>query len=384
MGRAPLDIETCNKKRDSHSQGAKGQEGRAKGDSLCPEDDARGSTGTSGSRGRGVKSWRCPRARGSTGAHRCDGTRTTRRLDDSRAHPPGRIRRGDGMRWDQGAGSPPTRTPGKPSRRDTTLTEGERMRGAGPVPVKGKAGERRRWMREVTDNRPGEEGRSAGRAMPTQRHTDLAGIRSRRRGRLAIETGRCKRRRAKSRPASRAGLKATQLATLVDAVARGDRWCSNIVCGYRRFRQGGARDGVEAQRQRWSEQVPRLVKAAAALPAGWPDDGERSRIGDKGKPRFGLLKARSRAATGPCILRLDLTFDRAGHPRTAEHRAKQRIPPVRRAPRSFGDLSAKGEARSSICKEGGEGSSPKKTKAPYRGARAKTGPRSMIQRQESS
>jgi bifunctional non-homologous end joining protein LigD len=186
---------------------------------------------------------------------------------------------------------------------------------------------------------------------------------------------------------------APQLATLVDAVPSGPDWLFEYKYdGYRLLLSTG--DGAATAWTRngndWSDKFRALIKAASALPAGCLIDGEAVALGENGKPDFGLLQATLKGGDADlAFYAFDLIVDQGEDISALPNiERKQRLAALLKAvpsPIIYGDhVLAKGEALfDAICKEGGEGIIAKKSKAPYRGARAKNWLKvKCIQRQE--
>jgi bifunctional non-homologous end joining protein LigD len=408
MARA-LDIETYNKKRDfSKTAEPKGTKARKKGDSFVVQkhDASRLHWDFRLELDGVLKSWAVPK-----GPSLDPGTnRLAMRTEDHPLDygdfegtiPKGEYGGGTVMLWDKGRWIPhPGKDPAKTIEEGHLhfTLEGERMKGEWVMfRLKGRPGEKgEAWMlKKVTDEFANEE---AGDSLVEQCLTSVTTDRTMaeiaagedvwQSNRGGKKGGRMKKQASVAPPP----FQAPQLATLVDAVPSGPDWLFEYKYdGYRLLLSTG--DGAATAWTRngndWSDKFRALIKAASALPAGCLIDGEAVALGKNGKPDFGLLQATLKGGDADlAFYAFDLIVDQGEDISALPNiERKQRLAALLKAvpsPIIYGDhVLAKGEALfDAICKEGGEGIIAKKSKAPYRGARAKNWLKvKCIQRQE--
>ena len=407
MARAPLDIETYNKKRDFKlTKEPKGKKGRAKGDSFVVQkhDASRLHWDFRLEMDGVLKSWAVPKGPSIDPDDKRLAVRTEDHplayADFEGTIPKGEYGGGTVMLWDQGRWIPEAGKDPKKTIEEGHLhfaLEGERMKGEWVMfRLKGRAGEKaENWMlKKVTDDFTG-----PGEALVEQHVTSVTTGRSMaeiaagedvwKSNKDGRQGGRAKRRTGPAPPP----FEAPQLATLVDAVPSGPDWLFEYKYdGYRLLLStaGGAATAWTRNGKDWSDKFRSIVKAASDLPAGCLIDGEAVALGKNGKPDFQLLQASLKGGGADLAfyafdLLVDQGEDVTGLPNLER---KERLAALLKgspAPILYGDhVIAKGEALfAAICKEGGEGIIAKKAKAPYRGARAKNWLKvKCIQRQE--
>ena len=412
MARAPLGIETYNKKRDfkltSEPKGKKGRGGRSKtgGDSFVVQkhDASRLHWDFRLEMDGVLKSWAVPKGPSIDPDDKRLAVRTEDHplayADFEGTIPKGEYGGGTVMLWDQGRWIPEAGKDPKKTIEEGHLhfaLEGERMKGEWVMfRLKGRAGEKaENWMlKKVTDDFTG-----PGEALVERHVTSVTTGRSMaeiaagedvwKSNKDGRQGGRAKRRTGPAPPP----FQAPQLATLVDAVPSGPDWLFEYKYdGYRLLLStaGGAATAWTRNGKDWSDKFRSIVKAASDLPAGCLIDGEAVALGKNGKPDFQLLQASLKGGGADLAfyafdLLVDQGEDVTGLPNLER---KERLAALLKgspAPILYGDhVIAKGEALfAAICKEGGEGIIAKKAKAPYRGARAKNWLKvKCIQRQE--
>jgi bifunctional non-homologous end joining protein LigD len=172
-----------------------------------------------------------------------------------------------------------------------------------------------------------------------------------------------------------------QLATLVDDVPPGDSWIHEFKYdGYRLLLAVG--DGVATAWTRngkdWSDKFKALIKAAAKLPAGCLIDGEAVAIDKNGKPNFQLLQSTLKDQHGANLVfyAFDLLVDRGEDIKKLPNIVrKDRLASLlagTSGPILYGDhIVGRGEEMfKEVCKLGGEGIISKKASATYSGTRS--------------
>jgi bifunctional non-homologous end joining protein LigD len=408
--RAPLDIETYNRKRDfSKTKEPRGRKIKGKGDSFVVQKHAATRLhwdfrleldGV-------LKSWAVPKGPSLDP----DEKRLAMHVEDHPLDygdfegtiPKGEYGGGTVMLWDKGHWHPdPRKDPSKTIEEGHLhfTLEGDRMKGEWVLfrlnPRPGERGEP--WMlKKVTDEYADPDDGDAlvdncvtsvttGRTM-----AEIAsGEDVWRSNRSGQKGGRAKRKAGKAPPSFRD----PQLATLVDDVPTGNSWIHEYKYdGYRLLLAVG--DGVATAWTRngkdWSDKFKPLVKAATRLPAGSLIDGEAVAIDDKGRPSFQLLQSTLKERQGANLVfyAFDLLVERGKDIRklpTTER--KERLAALLEGvptPILFGDhVVGRGEELfREICKQGGEGIISKKADAPYRGTRTRDWLKiKCIQRQE--
>jgi bifunctional non-homologous end joining protein LigD len=410
MARAPLDIETYNRKRDfAKTKEPRGRKLKGKGDSFVVQKHAASRLhwdfrleldGV-------LKSWAVPKGPSLDPGEKRLAMRTEDHPldygDFEGTIPAGEYGGGTVMLWDQGRWIPdPRKDPSKTIEEGHLhfTLEGERMKGEWvlfrPSPRPGEKGQP--WMlKKVTDEYADPDNGDAlvenGVTSVTTGRT-MAEIaagedvwRSNRRGHKG---GRAKKRAGKAPPA----FQEPQLATLVDEVPPGNSWIHEYKYdGYHLLLAVG--EGVATAWTRkgndWSDKFKALVKAAAKLPAGCLIDGEAVALDDEGRPSFQLLQSTLKDQKGSnlAFYAFDLLIDRGEDIRklpNIERKERlaallQRVP----SPILYGDhVIGRGEELfREICRMGGEGIISKKAGAAYRGTRTRDWLKiKCIQRQE--
>jgi bifunctional non-homologous end joining protein LigD len=397
--KAPLDIETYNRKRDfSKTKEPRGRKLKGKGDSFVVQkhDASRLHWDFRLELDGVLKSWAVPKGPSIDP----DEKRLAMRTEDHPLDygsfegtiPADEYGGGTVMLWDQGRWIP---EPGKDPKKTIEeghlhfTLEGERMKGEWVMfRLKPRPGEKAEpWMlKKVTDEFADPQNGDAlvdndvtsvttGRTM-----AEIAAgedvWRSKRGGNKA---GRAKKSAGKAPPA----FEPPQLATLVDDVPAGSGWLFEYKYdGYRLLLAVG--DGLATAWTRhgkdWSDKFKALVKAASKLPAGCLIDGEAVALDDSGKPSFQLLQSTLKESKGANLVfyAFDLLRDRGKDIRKLPQiERKERLEALLEgvsAPILYGDhVVGKGEALfAKICKQGGEGILAKRADAPYRGARTRS------------
>ena len=406
MAKAPLDIETYNKKRDfTRTAEPKGKKGKGNGDRFVVQkhDASRLHWDFRLELGGVLKSWAVPKGPSLDPATNRLAMRTEDHPldygDFEGTIPAGEYGGGTVMLWDQGRWIPhPDKDPSK------TIEEGhlhftligERMKGEWVMfRMKGRPGEKgEAWMlKKVTDDfADGEAGDALVEQCLTSVTTERTMADIAAGARASIKKG-AKGRVKQAANVTLPAFQPPQLATLVDAVPTGPDWLFEYKYdGYRLLLAtgGGSATAWTRNGHDWSDKFHGLVTAAAALPAGCLIDGEAVAPGENGKPDFGLLQATLKDGTADlAFYAFDLLVDRGEDLTTLPNiERKQRLAALLKvvpAPFLYGDhILAKGEALfDAICKEGGEGIIAKKASAPYRGARGRNWLKvKCIQRQE--
>jgi bifunctional non-homologous end joining protein LigD len=408
--RAPLDIETYNKKRDfSKTKEPRGRKLKGKGDSFVVQkhEASRLHWDFRLELDGVLKSWAVPKGPSLDP----DEKRLAMRTEDHPLDygdfegtiPKGEYGGGTVMLWDHGRWIP---APGKDPRKTIEeghlhfTLEGDRMKGEWVMfRLKPRPGEKAEpWMlKKVTDEYADPNDGDAlvdncvtsvttGRTMAEI----AAGEDVWKSNRGGQKGGRAKKSASKAPPP----FQEPQLATLVDDVPTGDSWIHEYKYdGYRLLLAVG--DGVATAWTRngkdWSDKFKALVKAAAKLPAGCLIDGEAVALDDEGHPSFQLLQSTLKDQKGANLVfyAFDLLVDRGQDIKKLPNiERKDRLasllagvsPPI-----IYGDhVIGRGEELfGAICKAGGEGIVSKKASAPYRGTRTRDWLKiKCIQRQE--
>ena len=408
--RAPLDIDTYNRKRDfAKTKEPKGRKLKGQGDSFVVQKHAATRLhwdfrleldGV-------LKSWAVPKGPSLDP----DEKRLAMHVEDHPLDygefegtiPKGEYGGGTVMLWDKGRWIPdPRKDPSKTideGHLHFTL-EGERMKGE--------------WVLFRLNPRPGERGEPWMLKKVTDEYADPADgdalvddcVTSVTTGRTMAEiaagedvwhskktggkTGRAKRKASAAPPP----FQPPQLATLVDEVPTGPGWIHEYKYdGYRLELAVG--DGVATAWTRngkdWSDKFKAIVKAAARLPAGCLIDGEAAALDDEGRPSFQLLQSTLKERQGANLVfyAFDLLVDRGEDIRKLPNiERKERLAALLKdvhPPILFGDhVIGRGEELfREICKAGGEGIISKKAGASYSGTRSRNWLKvKCIQRQE--
>lgn len=408
--RAPLDIETYNRKRDfSKTREPKGRRLKGKGDSFVVQkhqasrlhwDFRLELDGV-------LKSWAVPKGPSlDPGQNRLAMRTEDHPLDYGGFEgtiPKGEYGGGTVMLWDRGRWIPePSKDPSKTideGHLHFTL-EGERMKGDWVMfRLKPKPGEKAEpWMlKKVTDEYANaDEGELLVENCTTSVTTGrtMAEIASGadvwKSDRGGQKGGRTTRKAGKAPPP----FQEPQLATLVDEVPTGTDWIHEYKYdGYRLLLAVGEGAATAWTRtgKDWSDKFKPLVKAAARLPAGCLIDGEVVALDEKERPSFQLLQSTLKEEGGANLVfyAFDLLVDSGKDIRklpNIERKERLRVllegaPP----PMLYGDhIVGRGEAMfEAVCKQGGEGIVSKKADAPYRNTRTRNWLKmKCIQRQE--
>ena len=407
--RAPLDIDTYNRKRDfSKTKEPKGRKLKGKGDSFVVQKHAASRLhwdfrleldGV-------LKSWAVPKGPSlDPGENRLAMRTEDHPLDYGDFEgtiPRGEYGGGTVMLWDQGRWIPdPRKDPSKTIEEGHLhfTLEGDRMKGEWVMfRLKPKPGEKAEpWMlKKVTDDfADPADGDSLVDNCVTSVTTGrtMAEIASGedvwRSNRGGQKGGRQKQKASKAPPK----FMQPQLATLVDEVPAGDDWLHEIKYdGYRLLLSVG--DGVATAWTRngldWSDKFKALVKAAAKLPAGCLIDGEAVALDDEGRPSFQLLQSTLKGGRAPlAFYAFDLLVDRGKDIRKLPNvERKERLATLLKGvspPILYGDhIIGRGEEMfEAVCKQGGEGIISKKANASYSGMRTRSWLKiKCIQRQE--
>jgi bifunctional non-homologous end joining protein LigD len=408
--RAPLDIETYNRKRDfTKTKEPRGRKLRGKGDSFVVQkhDASRLHWDFRLELDGVLKSWAVPKGPSLDP----DEKRLAMRTEDHPLDygdfegtiPKGEYGGGTVMLWDHGRWIP---APGKDPRKTIEeghlhfTLEGERMKGEWVMfRLKPRPGEKAEpWMlKKVTDDFADPDDGDAlvdncvtsvttGRTM-AEIATGEDVWRSNRGG----QKGGRGRRKASAAPPP---FQEPQLATLVDEVPTGDSWIHEYKYdGYRLLLAVG--DGVATAWTRngkdWSDKFKALVKAAARLPAGCLIDGEAVAVDDEGRPSFQLLQSTLKEQKGANLVfyAFDLLIDRGEDIRKLPNiERKQHLAALLKGvqpPILYGDhVIGRGEDLfREVCKTGGEGIISKRAGASYKGTRSRDWLKiKCIQRQE--
>jgi bifunctional non-homologous end joining protein LigD len=410
MARAPLDIDTYNRKRDfAKTKEPRGRKLKGKGNSFVVQkhESSRLHWDFRLELDEVLKSWAVPKGPSLDPGEKRLAMRTEDHpLDYGNFEgtiPAGEYGGGTVMLWDHGRWIPdPRKDPSKTIEEGHLhfTLEGERMKGEWVLfrlsPRPGEKGQP--WMlKKVTDEYADpdhgdalvEEGVTSvttGRTM-----AEIAAgedvWRSNRGGRKG---GRAKKKSSKAPPA----FEEPQLATLVDEVPAGDSWIHEYKYdGYRLLLAVG--DGVATAWTRngkdWSDKFKALVKAAAKLPAGCLIDGEAVALDAEGRPSFQLLQSTLKDQKGAnlAFYAFDLLIDRGEDIRKLPNiQRKERLAALLKrvpAPILYGDhVIGRGEELfREVCRMGGEGIISKKAGTPYRGTRTRDWLKiKCIQRQE--
>src|SRR3954451_25392345 len=408
--RAPLDIDTYNRKRDfSKTKEPRGRKLKGKGDSFVVQkhEASRLHWDFRLELDGVLKSWAVPKGPSLDPNEKRLAMRTEDHPLDYGGFegtiPKGEYGGGTVMLWDKGRWIPePGKDPSKTIEEGHLhfRLEGERMKGDWVMfRLKPRPGEKAEpWMlKKVTDEYADPEN---GDALVDNDVTSVTTGRTMaeiasgedvwRSNRSGQKGGRAKKPASKPRPP----FQPPQLATLVDEVPTGNSWLHEYKYdGYRLELAVG--DGVATAWTRngkdWSDKFKALVKAAARLPAGCLIDGEAVAIDDDGKPSFQLLQSTLKESKGANLVfyAFDLLIDRGEDIRklpNIERKARlaallEGVPP----PILYGDhVIGRGEDLfREICRMGGEGIISKKAGAPYRGTRTRDWLKiKCIQRQE--
>jgi bifunctional non-homologous end joining protein LigD len=408
--RAPLDIETYNRKRDfAKTKEPRGRKLKGKGDSFVVQkhDASRLHWDFRLELDGVLKSWAVPKGPSLDP----DDKRLAMRTEDHPLDygsfegtiPAGEYGGGTVMLWDQGRWIP---EPGKDPKKTIEeghlhfTLEGERMKGEWVMfRLKPRPGEKAEpWMlKKVTDDYAEPDDGDAlvdndvtsvttGRTMAEI----AAGEDVWRSNRSGQKGGRGKKMAGKAPPR----FEEPQLATLVDDVPTGNSWLHEYKYdGYRLLLAVG--DGMATAWTRngkdWSDKFKALVKAAAKLPAGCLIDGEAVAIDDKGKPSFQLLQSTLKESKGANLVfyAFDLLIDRGEDVRKLPNsERKERLAALLDgvpSPIIYGDhvIGRREALLEQVCKDGGEGIVSKKASAPYKGTRTRCWLKiKCIQRQE--
>jgi bifunctional non-homologous end joining protein LigD len=410
MARAPLDIDTYNRKRDfAKTKEPRGRKLKGKGNSFVVQkhEASRLHWDFRLELDGVLKSWAVPKGPSLDPGEKRLAMRTEDHPldygDFEGTIPAGDYGGGTVMLWDHGRWIPdPRKDPSKTIEEGHLhfTLEGERMKGEWVLfrlsPRPGEKGQP--WMlKKVTDEYADpdhgdalvEEGVTSvttGRTM-----AEIAAgedvWRSNRGGRKG---GRAKKKSSKAPPA----FEEPQLATLVDEVPAGDSWIHEYKYdGYRLLLAVG--DGVATAWTRngkdWSDKFKALVKAAAKLPAGCLIDGEAVALDAEGRPSFQLLQSTLKDQKGAnlAFYAFDLLIDRGEDIRKLPNiQRKERLAALLKrvpAPILYGDhVIGRGEELfREVCRMGGEGIISKKAGTPYRGTRTRDWLKiKCIQRQE--
>ncbi|HKC02437.1 MAG TPA: DNA ligase D [Sphingomicrobium sp.] len=407
--RAPLDIETYNRKRDfSKTKEPKGRKLKGKGDSFVVQkhqasrlhwDFRLELDGV-------LKSWAVPKGPSlDPGQNRLAMRTEDHPLDYGSFEgtiPKGEYGGGTVMLWDQGRWIPePSKDPSK-TIEDGHLhftLEGERMKGDWVMfRLKPKPGEKAEpWMlKKVTDAFADAED---GEALVENCTTSVTTGRTMAEIASGTDVWHSKGSGAKAGRAKKKGSTAPppfqppQLATLVEEVPTGDGWIHEYKYdGYRLLLAVGEGAATAWTRtgKDWSDKFRPLVRAAATLPAGCLIDGEAVALDDQGKPSFQLLQSTLKEGGGNlAFYAFDLLVENGNDIRklpNVERKARLEAllegvsPPI-----LYGDhVVGRGEELfDAICKAGGEGIVSKAADAPYRGTRTRNWLKvKCIQRQE--
>src|SRR5437868_2173022 len=408
--RAPLDIETYNRKRDfSKTREPKGRKLKGKGDSFVVQkhDASRLHWDFRLELGGVLKSSAVPKGPSlDPGENRLAMRTEDHPLDYGGFEgviPKGEYGGGTVMLWDHGRWIPDPRKDPSKTIEDGHLhftLEGERMKGEWVMfRLKPKPGEKAEpWMLKKVTDEYADAGN--GEALVDNCVTSVTTGRTMAEIAVGKDVWRSNRGGRKGGRAKKAASKAPppfeepQLATLVDEVPTGNGWIHEIKYdGYRLLLAVG--DGVATAWTRkgldWSDKFKALVKAAARLPAGCLIDGEAVALDDDGKPSFQMLQATLKDQRGANLVfyAFDLLVDRGENIRKLPNiERKQRLaallsgvsPPI-----LYGDhVIGRGEELfREVCKTGGEGIVSKLARAPYQGTRSHNWLKvKCIQRQE--
>src|SRR3982751_504548 len=409
-GRAALDIETYNRKRDfTKTKEPRGRKLKGKGDSFVVQkhEASRLHWDFRLELDGVLKSWAVPKGPSLDP----DEKRLAMRTEDHPLDygtfegtiPKGEYGGGTVMLWDQGRWIPdPRKDPSKTIEEGHLhfTLEGERMKGEWVMfRLKPKPGEKAEpWMlKKVTDDYADPDD---GDALVDNAVTSVTTGRTMaeiasgedvwRSNRGGQKGGRGKRRASKAPPP----FEEPQLATLVDDVPPGSGWIHEYKYdGYRLLLAVG--DGVATAWTRngkdWSDKFKTLVKAASKLPGGCLIDGEAVALDEHGRPNFQLLQSTLKDQRGAnlAFYAFDLLVDRGEDIKKLPNIVRKDrlasllagVPP----PIIYGDhIVGRGEDMlKEVCMLGGEGIVSKKASATYSGTRTRSWLKvKCIQRQE--